>query len=89
MDVIFAMFALLALRLAAARLLADTTVRYIPLGGWCLLAVLAYVVTRLVAFPQTQHEVGRWSDPWSIAAVVALMVAACCAAAVVRHEAGP
>lgn len=86
MGVLFAVFALGALALAAALLLADTTARYVLLGGWCLLAVLAYVATRLVAFPQVEHDVGHWADPWGIAAIaVELTVAACCAAAVRRR----
>jgi hypothetical protein len=82
MGVLFAVFGLVALGLAAALLLADTPVRYALLGVWCLLAVAAYAATRLVALPGLEHDVGHWTDPWGMGAVaVELAVAISCVAA--------
>lgn len=83
---LFALFSLAVLGLAAALLLADTAVRYVLLGGWCLLAVLVYAATRTVAFPQLQADVGNWVDAWGLVALGAeLAVAACCAGALSRR----
>ena len=82
MGVLFAVFSLVVLGLAAAIQLADTPRRYLLLGSWCLLAVLTYAATRLVAFPQLEHDVGQWIELWGLLAIGAELTAvACCAAA--------
>lgn len=70
MGALFVLFSFIVLGLAAALLLADTAIRYLLLGGWCLLAVLTYLATRSIAFPQLADDVGNWSDPWALAAAI-------------------
>ena len=85
-GLLLAALALVGLGLAAALLIADTAVRYVLLGAWSLLAVLAYAATRLVATAQVERGAGDGIYPWAFAAVAAeLTVAACCAAAVRRR----
>lgn len=86
MGVLFAVFSLGVLGLAAALLYADTVRRYMLLAGWSLLAVGTYAASRTVAFPRLERDVGNWSDPWGLLALTAeLTVAGCCAAAIRRR----
>lgn len=38
---------------------------------WCGAALLGYVATRLVAFPQLHHDLGQWTEPWALVSVTA------------------
>ena len=53
-------------------------------GSLCAAAVLTYVATRLVAFPQIGDDVGNWLEPWGVVSVT-LEAMAVIAALVIRR----
>ena len=69
--VLFVLLTWAYLFLAAASVSRDDDVVYglaIVTGG---LAIAGYAATRLVAFPQLDHDVGRWLDPFGLVCVSA------------------
>jgi hypothetical protein len=38
-------------------------------GALCGLAVVTYVATRVIAFPQIGDDIGNWLEPWGVVAV--------------------
>ena len=87
MGALFGVYCLAALALVALLLLADTLTRYVLLALVSATAVLTYVATRLVAFPQLAGDVGSWGDPFGLLAITAEAgTAAACALALARSR---
>jgi hypothetical protein len=57
--------------LAAALLLEDTPLVWAAAGVVPALAIAAYALTRSVALPQIADDVGNWTEPLGVVAVVA------------------
>ena len=70
MGVLFIGFAVAALLVAWALTRGPTILRYALAGGLCVLAVAAYVATRLIAFPQLADDVGAWWEPFGVVCIV-------------------
>jgi hypothetical protein len=66
MGVLFIGFVVAALLVAGALTRGSTVLRYALAGGLCLVAVAAYVATRLIAFPQLGDDVGAWWEPFGV-----------------------
>jgi len=67
---LFIALTVVSFALAVAVLATDADLAWGASGAVCALAVLAYVLTRLVAFPQIGDDVGNWLEPLGVAAVV-------------------
>lgn len=65
----FTVYSLAVLALAATILTVDSRPALQALGTLSVAAVLAYVASRLIAFPQIADDVGNWLDPWGLASV--------------------
>jgi hypothetical protein len=76
MGSLFAAFALACAALAAALALSGAPTLRIAGGVLCTAAVLTYVATRLVAFPQLGDDVGNWGEPWGVVSVALETLAA-------------
>lgn len=75
MGVEFIVLTAAVLLLALAALSCDTAAGYslgLATGG---LAIIGYVATRLVAFPQLADDVGNWFEPLGVLCVLAESVA--------------
>jgi hypothetical protein len=57
--------------LAAAVLICDSSAVYLLAASTCGFAILGYVATRLVQFPQLADDVGNWFEPLGVVSVVA------------------
>lgn len=66
MGVLFIGFVVAALLVAGTLTRGSTVLRYAMAGGLCLVAVAAYVATRLIAFPQLGDDVGAWWEPFGV-----------------------
>lgn len=71
MGVLFVAFSVAAFALAAVLAARPTPLVYAASGPLCAAAVLAYVATRLVAFPQLADDVGNWTEPLGLVAITA------------------
>lgn len=60
--------------LAVAALVCDSPAVYAIGAVTCGLAVIGYVATRLIAFPQLEDDLGNWLEPLGVASVVAEVV---------------
>lgn len=60
---LFMVFTTASILLAAMLLIADSTLIWRALGTVCLLAVLAYALSRTVALPLLSDDVGNWGEP--------------------------
>lgn len=69
MGYLFAAFAVACAILAAALALSGSRVPQFAAGALCVLAVLTYAATRVVAFPQLHDDVGNWGEPWGIVSI--------------------
>jgi hypothetical protein len=65
----FGCFVVLCAALIVPVWLHDTWLIYWITVVLCITAVLAYVATRLVAFPDMSGHVGDWFDPWGMVGV--------------------
>jgi hypothetical protein len=91
MGVLFIAFTLVAATLAiAVAVRGDVPVPFLASGVVCALAITAYCLTRLVAFPQLGDDVGNWGEPLgvvSIASEAVVVVLSVAAAAWLRDSA--
>lgn len=71
MGVLFIAFATAAFVLAALMAARPSAVLYPAAGLLCGAAILAFVATRLVAFPQLADDVGNWTEPLGVVSVAA------------------
>lgn len=88
MGALFIVFVLCACALAVAVLRRGTAVDYSAAGMLCLLAVAAYVTTRLVALPELSDDVGAWLEPLGVMCVGTELCVVAVAAVQVRRLSG-
>lgn len=69
MGYLFAAFALACAVLAAVLALSGSRIPQFAAGALCVLAVLTYAATRIVAFPQLDDDVGNWGEPWGVVSI--------------------
>lgn len=60
-----------AVVLAAALVVRDVTIVWWAAGAVPALAIVAFVITRTVALPQIADDVGNWTEPLGVVALVA------------------
>jgi len=65
----FVLFTAGCAALAGAVAVTRTRVAVVAMVGWCSAALVAYVATRVVAFPQLADDVGNWAEPVGIVAI--------------------
>ena len=70
MGVLFIVFTAVCLALGAAMAATSQTWAYRSAVVLCGSAVVVYVATRLVAFPQLSDDVGNWFEPLGVVSVV-------------------
>ncbi|MDQ6774520.1 MAG: hypothetical protein M3024_16330 [Candidatus Dormibacteraeota bacterium] len=75
--------------LALAAVTCDSAALYCLTATTCGLAIIGYVATRLIAFPQLGDDVGDWLDPLGVVAVVAESVAVITATNALRSVSRP
>jgi hypothetical protein len=68
-GVLFMVFTTVSLLSATLLLISDNLVAWTILAGSCLVAVVAYVVSRTIGLPLIGDDVGNWNDPWGIVAL--------------------
>jgi hypothetical protein len=88
MGVLFILFTIAALSLAAALALKRSAIWYALGGALCLSGLCAYVATRLIAFPMLSDDVGAWGEPLGVLCVTTELAATVMAALEVRRLAG-
>ena len=69
MGVLFIAFTLVAFGVATALAARPSRRWYVLASALCGAAVLTYVATRLVAFPQLADDVGLWAEPLGLVAL--------------------
>lgn len=69
-GVLFIVLTTVCVVLAAGLLIADSPVVWAALGGTCLLAVIAFVLSRTIGLPQMADDVGNWSETLGVVSVV-------------------
>jgi len=79
MGVLFVLFTVACLGIAAAVALRPNVWAYAAAGGVCGAGILTYAATRLVAFPQLADDVGRWFEPLGVVSVLSEYVVVACA----------
>jgi len=80
MGVLFVLFSLACLGIAATVAVRPSTWAYGAAAGVCGAGVLTYAATRLVAFPQLADDVGSWFEPLGVVSVLSELVVVACAA---------
>ena len=85
-GVSFAVFAAVAMALGAYLWRRPSRRAVAVSCALCGAAVLTYVATRMIAFPQIGDDVGNWLEPWGVVSVT-LEVLAVAAIAVSRRAA--
>ncbi len=71
----FVVLTVACLLLGLAAIVCDSSVVYSLTVLTCGLAILGYVVTRLVAFPLLADDLGNWFEPLGVVSVLAEAVA--------------
>ena len=69
MGVLFAAFTVAGLFVGAVLWVRPRTAVVSAATVLCGSAIVAYVATRLVAFPQLSDDVGNWLEPWGVVSV--------------------
>ncbi len=59
------------LLLAVAALVCDSAAAYALTALTCGLAIVGYVATRAIAFPELQDDVGNWLEPLGVVSILA------------------
>jgi hypothetical protein len=86
MGVLFILFTLAAFGVATALAASPSRLWYLVTSVLCGAAVLAYVATRLFAFPQLASDVGLWAEPLGLAAISAETFAVVFSVFALRHS---
>ena len=86
MGVLFVLFTVAAFVLAAVLAARPFAALYPVAAMLCTAAVLAYAATRLIAFPELADDVGNWTEPLGVVAVVAELGVVLLATARVRRS---
>jgi hypothetical protein len=68
-GVLFIAFTTVSLLSATLLLISDSLIAWTILAGSCLVALVAYVLSRTVGLPLIGDDVGNWNDPWGIVAL--------------------
>ncbi|NHA67930.1 hypothetical protein [Phycicoccus flavus] len=79
-GVLFVLLALACLGLAVAVLRTEDRRVWLLSGVVCVLAALAFVLSRTVGLPQIGDDVGNWADPLGVVALVSELLVALLAA---------
>jgi hypothetical protein len=69
MGVAFAVFVAVAFVVATGLALGPSRLGFAVAAGLCGCAIVAFLATRLTAFPQISDDVGNWSEPLGIVAL--------------------
>lgn len=69
-GIAFMVLTIVCVVLAAALLLWDSAIVYATLGGACLLAVIAYLLSRTVGLPLMADDVGNWLETLGVVSVL-------------------
>jgi hypothetical protein len=69
-GVLFIVLTVCCVLLGATLLILDSMAAWAALGAACLLAVLAYVVSRTVGLPMMADDVGNWLEPLGVVAIL-------------------
>jgi hypothetical protein len=84
MGVLFVLFTVTCLAIAAAVAVRPTVGAYRAAGIVCGAGILTYAATRLVAFPQLADDVGHWFEPLGVVSVLSEYVVVVSAIALLR-----
>ncbi|MDQ3717327.1 MAG: hypothetical protein M3381_15155 [Actinomycetota bacterium] len=78
-GVLFVAFTIACIVLAAGLLFTANFAVAVAAAVVCAEAIVAYVLTRVVALPMLTHDVGNWLEPLGVAAIIseAIVVATC------------
>jgi hypothetical protein len=69
-GVLFIALTIVCVVLAAAVLVWDSPIVWVALGGACLLAVVAFVLSRTVGLPLIADDIGNWSERLGVISVL-------------------
>ena len=86
MGVLFIAFTLVAFGVATALAARPSRMWYLLSSALCATAVLTYVATRLVAFPQLAADVGLWGESLGLIAISTEAVVVLLSIAALRHS---
>ena len=86
----FIVLTVACLLIATACVVCDSPAVYALAVLTCGLAILGYIATRLIAFPELTDDVGNWFEPLGVVSVLAeCATVAIAAAALIRRAATP
>jgi hypothetical protein len=69
MGVLFILFTVSVVALAGALVRSSSYLTYAVAVALCAAGIVAYVATRLVAFPQLSDDVGAWIEPLGVLSI--------------------
>lgn len=69
-GVLFILLTVACVLLAALLLIADSVAVWATVGGICLLAVAAYIISRTIGLPLMADDIGNWLDPLGVVSVL-------------------
>jgi hypothetical protein len=70
MGVLFILLDIALVALSLVLVVYDVPLGYTAAAVVCVMAVVGYALTRMVAFPQLADDVGNWLEPLGVAAVL-------------------
>jgi hypothetical protein len=76
MGVLFIIFTVSAFGVASVLAAVPSRLWYLVTSALCAAGVLAYIATRVIAFPQLADDVGAWTEPLGLVSISAESVAA-------------
>jgi hypothetical protein len=85
MGILFVALVAVCTVLAVAAVVRDSAAVYAGAALTCGLAIVGYVATRVVAFPQLSDDVGNWLEPLGIVSISAETTVVLAAAAALRE----
>lgn len=85
-GVLFAVLTTACLVLAVLLVLSDSAVVWAATGLATLLAVAAFLLSRTVGLPQLADDIGNWTEPLGLPALLAETAALVVAAYALRHQ---
>ena len=88
MGVLFILLTAACIGIGIAVAVTDHPAAYAAASAVCGAAVIGYVATRLVAFPQLADDVGNWFEPLGVVSVLTESVVVVLAVAVLRRMSG-
>jgi hypothetical protein len=88
MGVLFVLLTVACFGIGIAVALTDHRQAYEAASAVCGAAVIGYVATRVVAFPQLADDVGNWFEPLGVVSVLTESLVVVLAAVVLRRTSG-